>query len=340
MYGGSTRRTRHSEDSTLPSADATVTSFTDGESPNDVLTSPSVGENTVYAGGVTHVSAWGLDDGSKQWAVEVEHTVGTMPIIACKTVFVSTLNTIVALNADDGSQRWQTHNVANTHVIHSPLLIDETLYAPGIKLTALNARTGEKRWDVMPEYSVTGIAFGEQIYAGMSSNGDGGVASYTRDGEKRWSNTNIGPVYSIPAVDAGTVYAHTKNGTLVALDSDYGRLQWTANAPRSNMIGPAVGHDHVVVGAGNESNAVGYNAHTGKREWTVQTGIAASSPVIAGETALVTGSNTGLFAVDLTTGDQIHHWQLGRLGSSPVLADGKLLFKGWFDSPMVVIQDE
>lgn len=127
-------------------------------------------------------------------------------------------------------------------------------------LTALDAATGEKKWElpVAPAYE--------------NAMGNGPRAT--------------------PTVDDGTVFALSGEGVLVAADLATGKEQWSVNTPKT-LFGrvmdygmassPLVVGDNIVVQVGSHRGTVAaFNRTSGKLAWSAENGNAGySSPILA-----------------------------------------------------------
>lgn len=343
-YGYDAARTGAAPASDLPPAGADVVRFSaTGASPGaggSVDAPPVVDDGVAYVAGDVRVEARRVDSGERVWASDPEWSVDTSPVLGCGAVFVVGLNGTVAYDRADGTERWRTEGPGGGNEgPGSPALVDDTLYVPGSGLTALDAESGRERWSAAASGSIHGVAVAGRPYAGIGSNGGGGVAAFTDAGETWWETTEgVGPVYSTPAVAGGTVYAASKAGRLAALDADDGSVLWRRSLDGAVHQPPAVADGTVVVGAGNGTRARAFDAATGEERWAVETGVSRSAPVFLGDRVLVAGANTGVWALDSATGDELwYSGDLGNVGSAPVVAGGRLFYRAWNDSEVTVL---
>ena len=333
MYGHSPARTSHVSSRDLPSADAEAHRFSHtGTRPGgggSIEAPPAIGGEVVYTAGGVRIEARNVETGKRLWEIDPEDSVNTSPVLACGALYVSTYNKTLALNPEDGSILWRKDVGSYVGASASPVVVDDTLYIVGSQVTALDAESGDERWQVRTDHNPQGIAVTDRVYIGAGSNGNGYVAAFTRDGDDWWQTTEPGEVYAAPAVSDGTVFAASKNGTLTALDAADGSVEWQASIESGVHTPPSVADGRVVVEAGNGTRTMAFEETTGDRLWTFETGVSSGAPAIVGNRVLATGANTGIHALEAASGDRIHHWPMENVGSQPVVADGRIFYRGW-----------
>lgn len=341
MYGYDPARTGHVASRELPSTGAeprrfsrTGSSTTGGGS---VEAPPVVDGDVAYVAGDVRIAARDIETGERLWEVEPGGSVSTSPALACGTVYVSTISETLALDPGDGAVLWRAGAGAHSGVSASPVAVDDTLYVIAGGVTALDAETGDERWQARTGHSAHGIAVGDRVYVGAGSNGSGEIAALTRDGDARWRTTEPGEVYTAPAVANETVYAVSKTGTLTALTAADGSVEWQASVESGVYEPPAVGDGRVVVEAGNGTRTMAFDAANGDRLWTYRTGVSTGGPIIVGDRVLATGANTGIHLLDAGSGDRVRQWPAGNVGSQLVVASGRLFYRGWNVSDVFVI---
>lgn len=342
MYGYDPARTSHAPTRDLPPADAEARRFSQTGSRIDgggsTESPPVVGDGVAYVAGDVRVEARDLKTGERLWETDPENGVSTSPALACETVYVNTLSETLALDAADGSVLWRADGGGGFDASTSPITVDDTVFAVGSGVTSLDAETGQERWSTRLDYSAQGVAVADRVYVGAASNGEGAVAALTRDGDEWWSTTEVGQVYTAPAVADGAVFAVSKTGTLTALDANDGDVLWQANVASGVHEPPAVADGKVFVAAGNGRRATALDAETGDRLWRFETGVSQGAPTAVGDRVLVSGANTGIYALDAESGERVRHWPVGSVGSQPVVADGRLFYRAWNVSDAFVVE--
>lgn len=343
-YGYDAARTGRAPARDLPGEDPEARRLSEtGSSPGNggsLDAPPVVADGVAYVAGDVRVEGRDVATGERVWHADPGDgvSVDTAPALGCGAVFAAGLNETVAFDLADGTELWRADAGGGREGPGSPTVVDDTVYVPGSGLTALDAESGEQRWSAGVDHSIQGVAVADRPYAGVGSNGEGGVVAFTMAGELWWQATDVGPVYSPPAVADGTVYAATKSGTVAALDAADGSVRWRASMPDAVYQPPAIADELVVVGAGNGERAVAFDAATGDRRWTFETGVSKAAPVVLGDRVLVAGANTGIWALDPATGEELwYSGDLGNVGSQPVAVDGALLYRAWNYSDVAVL---
>lgn len=108
--------------------------------------------------------------------------------------------------------------------------------------------------------------------------------------------------YLRPAVTAGQVFAAARNGLLVAIDSESGRLLWRKKTGLAVTAGPAAGYGMVVTGTG-KGELVAHDALTGEQRWLVQLGAAVQAvPALTADGVVVLSSDGTVHMLDRSNG--------------------------------------
>ncbi len=295
---------------------------------------PVVTDGVVYTAGSNRVDTRSLNTGQQYWEVEMAGETEVSPVVTCDSLVVSTHNETVAYSLADGRELWRTDSGS---INGSPVAHDGTVFVGETgRVIAIDGGTGKKRWEQSAD--ANGIAVGERVYAVAGANDRGAVTAITHHGDRFWHTDGLEPLYATPALGNGTLFAPSKTGTLYALDTDDGSLQWEQPIEQGVYESPAVGANAVIVAAGNGERTIAVDATTGKQRWTHRTGVSQSGPVIVGDRVVSAGANTGIFLLDLHTGEQLRHWPVTGVGSQVIPVDGRLLYRRGFDSVLVVIE--
>lgn len=366
-YGANPARTSQVPARPLPDPDAEPRRFSEtGQSAiggGSVGAGPVVDENAAYVAGDVRIEARNVETGERLWAFE-DHDggVGTSPALGCGAVYVSTLRETVALDAEDGSLQWRADvgAVANQGGQGSPVVVDDTVFVSHGP-TALDAETGEERWQAERPGTGNGFAVADRLYATDADRNRGWLTAIA-DGGEVWWRTEIGAAYSTPVVADDTVFVVTRGSAgggvtdddrtpsasatvaadpprLSAVDAADGHIRWEAPVESGVYDLPAVAGGRVFVTAGNGRYSYAFDAETGERLWRFETGVSTSPPVVLGDRVLVTSANDGIYALDATTGERT--WYSGDLGvveSQPVVADGRLFYVSALDSDVYVLE--
>ncbi len=161
-----------------------------------------------------------------------------------------------------------------------------------------------------------------------------------------WEFNTEAPIYASPLVTGNSLYVGSDDGYLYALDAKTGQLQWklkTAGAVRSRA---AVGSG-VVYFTSDDGFLYALDSRTGKLKWKFDTkgslvphsvlgpgdqkwDYLQSSPAVSAGTVLVGSSNSNLYAVDCTTGQEKWHFTSGdTIRSSPIVHNNTVYFGSW-----------
>lgn len=343
MYGYAPSRTSRIPSRSLPPDDADERRFSrtgTNRSGGSVEAPPVIDDGVAYTAGSVRIEARSLESGERLWAIDSDDSIRTSPVLACDTLFVSGNDDTLALDPADGSVLWRTDAGTPGYTSStSPIIFDDTVYLGGSTVTALDAETGKRRWraGVGKGHVGNGIAVADRVYVGASGDDRGAVAAFSRDGDEWWKETIAGPVYTAPAVAGETVFVATKTGLLAALATSDGTVRWQETIPGGVFSPPAVADGIVVVTAGNGAHARAFEAATGDLLWEFQTGVSRGGPTIVGDSVLLPGANTGIYRLELATGEQLTHWPVENVGSQVVVGDGQLFYRAWNVSDVVVV---
>ncbi|ONK14485.1 serine/threonine-protein kinase [Streptomyces sp. MP131-18] len=180
---------------------------------------------------------------------------------------------------------------------------DGVLYAAvGFTVTALDARTGEKRWDG-PEFSFypdQPVVADGTVYV---SGGDE-LWALDGDGKKKWTFPTGDRVISRPAVAGGIVYFASPDKHVYAVHADGGREAW--NHPLGDEIycNPTVSDGTVYIGCdGNDNTLYALDAASGAKKWAfgAEQGFT-QTPVVSGGLVYAAGVDGSLYALHADTG--------------------------------------
>jgi outer membrane protein assembly factor BamB len=190
---------------------------------------------------------------------------------------------------------------------------------------ALDLATGTKRWEVDLGAGAGGpTADGDRLFV---VDGTGTVrALRLEDGSEVWAS----PVDASPSVDIaaadGTIWAAARDGTLVAIEVDSGRVRWRVVPPGAGPASPVVGialSDRLLVASVGSSGLVALDRGTGAVAWSAPTdGEALGVPTLGGGTVWVGPGDDvktgGLSAFRLDDGTTL--WHLDESFFAPALA--------------------
>lgn len=152
---------------------------------------------------------------------------------------------------------------------------------------------------------------GNSYHGSRAQGANGGVFSWTSEGERRWEITGVGAFYSAPVIsaDESTVYfLNTNEGNIWAVNTEDGALKWEASVGLGTGIhGSSLSMDSdgtVYFTTKTHVVAVSDDGETGSIKWQTEVEDASNSGIVIGpEGDLYTGSMGGLLSLDPSSGE-------------------------------------
>ncbi|MFO7741488.1 MAG: PQQ-binding-like beta-propeller repeat protein [Anaerolineae bacterium] len=203
----------------------------------------------VIGNGDGNVYALEEESGSLQWTFKTGHHVWATPLVVSDTVYVGAMDRhLYALDLDTGEVIWQFERKGA--FASTPALKDGTLYIGAFDdvLYAIDAETGSERWHVEGEDWFWGspAVYEDTVFA---VDVKGRVCALNAaSGEARWHKSLVNdqnqpvPVRAGPAVsqDGSQLFVSAENGTLYALDTSDGLVEWSRAAEGRGLSEPVV----------------------------------------------------------------------------------------------------
>jgi outer membrane protein assembly factor BamB len=201
----------------------------------------------VIGNGDGHIYALDAETGSLQWTFETGHRVWATPLIVSDTVYVGSMDRrLYALDLGSGEARWQFQTKGA--FAGRPALRNGTLYIGAFDDTfyAIDAQTGSERWHSESEDWFWGspVVYDDTVYA---VDVKGRVYAFDAEsGEERWHRFLVSdqkqpvPVRAGPAVsnDGSQLFVSAESGTLHALDTADGFVNWSKSAEGRGLSAP------------------------------------------------------------------------------------------------------
>lgn len=232
---------------------------------------------------------------------------------------------------------------------------DGTLYQGASHLYALDATTGDKKWQT---------STGDALFTGSPAIGGGGTLyigcddTYVyslnmKNGDMQWKAKTGAAVRSSPALSAdGTLYVGSDDRSLYAFDVHNGSKRWTFTATHGVASSPVIGEKGLIY-CQNWGTLYAINAKTGTQAWKYQVPddlYSKSTPAIGYNGNLYaafvlkgeTKDNRGtVIALDATSGT--FRWQRelpAYIYASPAVGTGGLLYIGCGDGKLYALDEK
>ena len=205
-----------------------------------VMGAATIHDGVAYIGGDGRMFAIDIHTGEVQWAFgELKNYVLTRPLVYNDKLYFGTWDTyFYALNLADGSLVWKWNNGRSNPKLSPasvwPVAANGKIFitAPDRYFTCLDAETGEQIWRTN-EYKVretVGLSEdGKTIYSKCMWDTIVALDATSHDVQVRWvSNAEFGYEHNpaMPLEKDGTLWVSTKNGLLLGLDAQTGKVLW------------------------------------------------------------------------------------------------------------------
>lgn len=226
---------------------------------------------------------------------------------------------LYARDAMTGAKVW-TFTSANG-IGNPPTIVNGVVYFAAGDVYALNATTGAVIWTFPNVSGGSPVA----VANGMLYFGTVDAKLYALNastGQMVWKHSfNACCIGDSPTVAGGMVYmAVDFLNKLFAFNASTGAVIWTVSFS-FGATSPAVVNGVVYIGSTIYLYAL--NAATGKRLWRFATGGDISNPTVANGVVYLGSNDTGFYAVDATSGNQLFLiGTAGRIRDAPTVADG------------------
>ena len=208
------------------------------ETEDKIWSTPAIDGDTLFIGSFDNkLYAVSAVDGSKKWEFLTEGAIASTPLVYDNTVYVGSFDRhLYAVSITSGKQVWQfpvgdeTDNNPENWFWTKPVVYNNTIYAGNLdgKVYILNAETGHEivdaidlgspvsSWPILVDNSVIVASEAGVIYTLDTANNQG----------KTLANLE-GEVYAPLSASEGTVFLHTSEGELHALNAQSGAKLWS-----------------------------------------------------------------------------------------------------------------
>lgn len=275
---------------------------------------PIIVGDTVYIGnGISGLQVFSTDQGANRWRYGESKGGARAPAVVDGTVYFggSTRN-VYALDVDTRELRWTFETDDRTF---PPQVTTDTVYiteggrAADPIVHALDAATGEERWQFTEASRLTVAVANDTVY--VAGGTDGNVyALDAATGDEQWRFEATEGSTTPPAVANETVYVTSgdllSDTNVYALDAVSGEELWRfeeATTPFSEGI--AVKDDEAIYAATGEPSLYALDATTGDRLWRADAPTEhIHTPMVGGETVYIGSLDTNVYAFDAATGTE------------------------------------
>ena len=265
---------------------------------------PAVSANHVYVNTATGVAAVNAATGATIWNKNYSETFEASPTVVGATIYIGDLSgTFYALNGNNGAILWSV--MLNGPIYSSATVVNGIIYVGTEQGTmyALNAAAkGQVVW------SYTGASGAAVTVKPAVSNGNVYFANYNNyiysvsaaSGTLMWKYQVGNAIDSSPAVVNGMLYVGCYDATVYAISTAPGTagvLQWSFKTGSGISASPAVAGGYVYIGSGDGS-MYALNARTGAVYFSLATGAAVKSAVVANGVIYFTTALSTAFAIN------------------------------------------
>jgi outer membrane protein assembly factor BamB len=274
----------------------------------------------------------GLDavSGHENWSLQLDAGIAWTPTIAAGMLYVVTEDGVLrAIRLGDRSIAWRANGFLDETVV--TVVGDLVLAgAPG-ELVALSVDDGEERWRQKTGGSDRVATDGSVAYVG--GEGSGTLTSLAvDDGAEHWhQDLDTARVLTPTIVDGGLVAAGRDNAgghnLVVGLAAD-GTQRWRWEPLSRGRIGAfTVAADRVIVKSDVTDSAIqAIDMRTGEDLWTASLpGELQMIPVVADKTVYIGGGQTGVTALDATSGAVLWSVPMNGAVGGGIVVTGALL---------------
>lgn len=336
--------------------DTTVWDFETGD---DVRSSPTIVDGTVYVGSNdSHLYAIDAETGEEQWRFKTGDAVDSSPAVVDGSVYVASRDRrVYAVDATTGTERWRFEvgtprtiesEFSRQKLVSSPTVVEESVIVGSRDsfVYSLDKNDGERNWRTQTGWQVSAspVVHSNSIF--VESNDGRAYSLNFATGKINWTfdTGRSRDAKASPTLVDGSVYAGI-GAKLYSLNSTNGLDQWSLN-DYSYISTPTVFDDKLFRGGKNgevyaarlpPKQEEGVHAE-GEKVWNYETReYVNSSPTVAESTVFVGSSDGDIYALGMSEGDR--QWSFSTedpVRSSPTVVDG-ILYVGSDDGSVYAL---
>lgn len=298
----------------------------------------------VVANGVVYVGSWdsmlyALDasTGHPKWNTPARTggRIYSSPAVVNGIVYVgSDDHLLYAFDASTGHPKWDKPAMTHGPIWSSPVVSRGVIYVGSQdgNLYAFDALTGQLKsgWPAfVGDFIDSSPAVNKGIvYVGSNDGNLYAFDALTGQRKQGWPAHTQDVINSSPAVSEDGVYVGSHDGYLYAFDALTGQQKqgWPVHTGAIHDSSPAVADGIVYIGSFKNQKLYAFDAITGHPKWPAPAstnGPVYSSPTVANGMVYIGSLNTGLYAFDALTGQQLQHvLTTKKIVGSPAVANG------------------
>ncbi len=206
-----------------------------------VMGSPVIKDGVVFVGGSDGcMRALKLEDGSDVWSFcEIKNYYNSRPTIYKDKIYFGAWDSyLYALNIKDGTLAWKWNNGTSSDKLSPaavwPVVANNRVFvaAPDRYMTCLDAQSGQVIWRTnrykVRETAATNAA-NTMVYSKCMWDTVVAFSATSKEVETRWAvNAEFGYEHApcMPLEKDGTVFVGTKNGVIIGMDAETGKILW------------------------------------------------------------------------------------------------------------------
>ncbi|MFO0944095.1 MAG: PQQ-binding-like beta-propeller repeat protein [Pirellulales bacterium] len=293
---------------------------------------PIIAEGTVFAADADgNVIALKLNNGEALWKKKFDASFLASPAFDAGAVYIGdTDGKLHALDATNGNEKW-VYDAKREIDAGANFYGDNVLVtSQSGSLFAVSKKDGQLQW----QYET-----GDQLQCGPTLAGKltflGGCDQHLHIVDVETGKAVVdkipieAPTGSTPCVVGTLALVPTYKGQIWAFETPSNKLAWKFDEPElaSEFKNSVASSQGIVVAVSGSRKVLGLDVESGKVLWNKNLKRRTdNSPVIAGNHAIVAGSDGRVYRYELKTGDELPVIELkgGFLGS-PAVADGRIV---------------
>ena len=201
------------------------------EAENKIWSTPVIDGDTIFIGSLDKkLYALNATNGAKKWEFATEGAITSTPVVYNDMVYIGSLDRhIYAIETTSGKLRWKSEVEADNWFWATPIAYNDVIYAPCLdgKVYLLNAKNGNEIRDAIDLDSPVPswpVLVGKSI---IIASQEGRIYSLDTDTHLKKELNNLEEkIYASLCTSNGTIYVHTADRTLYALNAQTGMELW------------------------------------------------------------------------------------------------------------------